>query len=94
MYYAYLDENYYCIAISRLSGEIELNKNIIRITDYDINYLKRKYDIINNVWTDEYLREETIPLYSQQEIVNAQILTQLEYLTCLQELNSMKGGNL
>ena len=32
--------------------------------------------------------------YSKQDIVNAQILTQLEYLTCLQELNSMKGGNL
>lgn len=32
--------------------------------------------------------------YDKQDIVNAQILTQLEYLTCLQELNSLKGGNL
>lgn len=37
---------------------------------------------------------EIEPQLSQQEIVNAQILNKLDYLECLTELNTMKGGNL
>ena len=75
MYYAYLDENGYCNAISSLSGEIELREDIVIIEGYNEAYLKRKYDIINQNWTDEYLTEDTYNKYSEQEIVNAQILT-------------------
>lgn len=55
------------------------------ITEYENGTVVK--EIITNV-------TEQPKQYSQQEIVNAQILTQLEYLTCLQEINSLKGGNL
>ena len=47
--------------------------------------------IIKNVISDEIAEEEQPeqPFISQQEIIN-----ELEYLKCLAELNSMKGGNL
>ena len=46
--------------------------------------------------SDEIAEEEQPeqPFISQQEIINAQIINELEYLKCLVELNSMKGGNL
>ena len=46
--------------------------------------------------SDEIAEEEQPeqPFISQQEIINAQIINELEYLKCLSELNSMKGGNL
>ena len=46
--------------------------------------------------SDEIAEEEQLeqPFISQQEIINAQIINELEYLKCLAELNSMKGGNL
>lgn len=46
--------------------------------------------------SDEIAEEEQPeqPFISQQEIINAQIINELEYLKCLAELNSMKGGNL
>ena len=52
--------------------------------------------IIKNVISDEIAEEEKPeqPFISQQEIINAQIINELEYLKCLAELNSMKGGNL
>lgn len=34
------------------------------------------------------------PQPTQQEIINAQILNKLDYLECITELSSMKGGNL
>ena len=57
-------------------------------------------EVNGNGNTIKFLKSDNIEIpeppkeYSKQEIVNAQILTQLEYLTCLQELNSLKGGNL
>ena len=46
--------------------------------------------------SDEIAEEEQPeqPFISQQEIINAQIINELEYLKCLAALNSMKGGNL
>ncbi len=46
--------------------------------------------------SDEIAEEEQLeqPFISQQEIINAQMINELEYLKCLAELNSMKGGNL
>lgn len=46
--------------------------------------------------SDEIAEEEQPeqPFISQQEIINAQIINELQYLKCLAELNSMKGGNL
>lgn len=46
--------------------------------------------------SDEIAEEEQLeqPFISQQEIINAQIINELQYLKCLAELNSMKGGNL
>lgn len=71
------------------------------IEQYEENgYIITKFEngaIIKNIISEgtieepEEIKQEYI---SKQEIVNAQILNQLDYLTCLQELNAMKGGNL
>ena len=52
--------------------------------------------ILKNIISDEIAEEEQPEqqFISQQEIINAQIINELEYLKCLAELNSMKGGNL
>ena len=95
-YYAYLNKDSYCDAISQLSSEIQLKENMVIIEDYNLKYLNRKYDIANKKWTDEYLQEqiEEVNTIEKQDIINAQILNKLEYIECLAELNSMKGGNL
>ena len=59
-------------------------------------YIIKEYDnntIIKELIPD-FLENDLPKEYNKQEIANAQILTQLEYLICLQEINSIKGGNL
>ena len=66
----------------------EYEQDGYKITEYT-NGTVEKTIISDNIEIPEPPKE-----YNKQEIVNAQILTQLEYLVCLQELNSLKGGNL
>ena len=95
-YYAYLSKDSYCEAIAQLNSEVQLKENMVVIENYSLNYLNRKYDITNKKWTDEYLQEpiKELNTIEKQDIINAQILNKLEYIECLAELNSMKGGNL
>ena len=64
----------------------QFEENGYKITEYT-NGTVEKVIISDDIEIPEPPKE-----YSKQDIVNAQILTQLEYLTCLQELNSMKGA--
>lgn len=54
--YAQLDTEGYCIAISQLSGEVN-QPNLIKLNSFNMTYMERKYDIITNQWTDEYMPE-------------------------------------
>ncbi len=65
----------------------EYEENGYKIEEYD-NGTTVKRPISQKI---EEIVEKKI---SQQEISNAQILNKLDYIECLSELNSMKGGNL
>nr|WP_317357866.1 hypothetical protein [uncultured Tyzzerella sp.] len=87
--YVIIDENGQIIGISYLSGEV--NKSDMILVEEDFDTTGKKYE--NGEWI-EYVEEEKIPQITQQEIINAQIINDLEYLKCITELSSMKGGNL
>ncbi|MFR4987099.1 MAG: hypothetical protein ACLUCH_06875 [Lachnospirales bacterium] len=61
------------------------------IIEYD-NGFREKTLISSHIDIENEEIDKNIP--TQQEIINAQIINELEYLKCLTELNSMKGGNL
>ncbi|WP_317368624.1 hypothetical protein [uncultured Tyzzerella sp.] len=65
----------------------EYEENGYKIEEYD-NGTTVKKPISQKI---EEIVEKKI---SKQEISNAQILNKLDYIECLAELNSMKGGNL
>lgn len=87
--YAIINKDGFILGISQVNNKIN-DDNMILI-EKDFNTINKKYE--NGKWV-EYIKEEEEPTISQQEIINAQILSQLEYLGCLQELNIMKGGDI
>ncbi len=87
--YAIINEGGIVVGISYLSGEVDKDNMILLEEDFDTT--GKKYE--NDRWV-EYEEEEKLPQVTQQEIINAQIINDLEYLKCMIELSSMKGGNL
>lgn len=76
MYYAQIDENNICAAVSKVKGEIKKD-NMIEIDFYDTSLLGKKYN--NGVW-EEVPEEE--PEISEQDIFQAQtLLNQAEIIT-------------
>lgn len=61
------------------------------IIEYD-NGFREKTLISSHIDIENEEIDKNIP--TQQEIINLQILNKLDYLECLAEINSMKGGNL
>ena len=61
------------------------------IIEYD-NGFREKTLISSHMDIENEEIDKNIP--TQQEIINLQILNKLDYLECLAEINSMKGGNL
>ena len=61
------------------------------IIEYD-NGFREKTSISSHIDIENEEIDKNIP--TQQEIINLQILNKLDYLECLAEINSMKGGNL
>ncbi len=68
----------------------EYEEDGYKIIEYE-NGNTEKILISDEIAEEEQPEQQFI---SQQEIINAQIINELEYLKCLAELNSMKGGNL
>lgn len=68
----------------------EYEEDVYKIIEYE-NGNTEKILISDEIAEEEQPEQ---PFISQQEIINAQIINELEYLKCLAELNSMKGGNL
>ena len=61
------------------------------IIEYD-NGFREKTLISSHIDIENEEIDKNIP--TQQEIINLQILNKLDYLECLNELNSMKCGSL
>lgn len=74
--YAKLNENNICVGIIGANNFIATDKHI-RIDEYNHDYLWRKYDKIENVWSEEkYEPQSTAPLTEFEEI--QQRLTEME----------------
>lgn len=69
-FYAQLDENNICIAVSQLSGEIN-QVNMIRLDNYDDSVLCKKYN--NGVW-EEVPQVPVEPQPTEQEIIQAELM--------------------
>lgn len=52
MYYAQIDNDGYCIAVSQLGDAVD-NPNLIPIQALDTGYIRKKYDRENKEWTNE-----------------------------------------
>lgn len=57
--YAQIDVECYCIGVTNTNSEIIL-EDMIPLETQDNSYFNRKYDKINEVWTDEYREVEPI----------------------------------
>ena len=76
MYYAQIDENNICAAVSKVKGEIKKD-NMIEIDFYDTSLLGKRYS--NGIW-EEVPEEEPAP--TEQDIFQAQtLLNQAEIIT-------------
>ena len=75
-YYAQLDSEGYCSGLSQLSGEV-IAENLIRIEVYDLNLLGLKYDLENNIWTEERRPEPEKSAVSHDDEVRASFLQEL-----------------
>lgn len=85
--FAYIDENNFCTHIIQKQNN---DDNGILIENFNKDYINRKYDLINKKWLDEYkeitpikIDVETLPPTLQE-----QMQVQLEYMTCLLELQN------
>ncbi|NLI90208.1 MAG: hypothetical protein GX366_07370 [Epulopiscium sp.] len=56
---AELNEDNICIGVKQVKGMIDDSYHT-EIDKYDIDFIGRKYDIKNKVWTDEYLEDEVV----------------------------------
>ena len=96
--YAQLDTNNFCCGLSNLSGECTAD-NVVRLDEYDMAYLGRKYDKESQVWLDEYLpepepvqtvtledvRKDIQPISETTQMTAEDALTIIEYLMILEE---------
>lgn len=83
--YARLNNKFYCVGISQLSGEV-IQDNMVRIEEYDLSYLNRKYDIISQKWTDEYKTYEKSAIEPSTEPTQLDIIqANTDYIVMMME---------
>lgn len=95
-YYAQINEDSVCIGISQLSDEIKEN-NMIKIENYDVTILGKKYE--NGVWVE--LPKPLIEPTEEEVIIAQTFINQAsikEQLNIIDETNSkillkITGGN-
>lgn len=81
-YYAQIDENNICYNVSSLSGEIN-SDNMIRLSDYDISLLGKKYD--NEKWIEVPQSNDPLPLSDMEQAIQ-ETAVNTEYLVTLADL--------
>lgn len=81
-FYAQIDSNNICYVISNLSGEVKSN-DMIRLSEYDISLLGKKYD--NGKWIEIEETKEEIPLSDMEQTIQ-ETAVNTEYLVALADL--------
>lgn len=84
-FYAQLNENNICIAISQLSGTV-IKDNMIEIPSFDSSYEWKKYE--NGQWSTEKFEPKEESIITIEEQIYAESL----YQTALLEMQQMLGG--
>lgn len=86
-FYAQLNENNICIAISRLSGEV-IQENMIEIQSEDSDKLWRKYE--NSAWsTEKFEPESTAPISEFEEMKAENIALRNDLSNAVMELSML-----
>lgn len=87
-YYAQINENNICVAVSQLSEIVE-KSNMIQINEYDENFIFRKYE--DSQWSEEKFVPKHTPTYEEERqkyiklIQEATLLGESEEVIRLQE---------
>ena len=81
MYYAQINDENICIAVSKLHGEVK-EGNLLQIPIYDSSILGKKYE--NGKWMDIPQKKEQNPITEQEQIAIDTALN-VEYIACLLE---------
>ena len=90
MFYAQVDEEKICLAVSRLSGAVEA-ENLIEIPAFDTAIIGKKY--VDGTWTEvdnptpdpESSRLDRI---DEQEQAILETAVNVDYLVCLQDMEA------
>lgn len=83
-YYAQVDEEGICVAISQLPGEV-VSDSLILLAQYDLALLGKKYK--DGIWEEVEQSNPTEPPLSEAEQLQLETALNVEYLICLTELN-------
>lgn len=75
-YYAQLDTEFFCVGLSQLSGEV-VQEDMIRIQEYDMSLLGRKYDVVNGQWTNEYRPKPEESSVNHDDVVRDELMREL-----------------
>lgn len=81
--YAQINEDNVCIAVSKLSGIVEL-PSMIRLDTYDASVLGKKYN--NGIWEEVPVPEPEPEPLSEQEQSVLETAINVDYLVCLADL--------
>lgn len=89
MFYAQVDEEKICLAVSRLSGAVEA-ENLIEIPFFDTAIIGKKYvdgtwAEVDNPTTDP--ESSRIDRIEEQEQAILETAVNVDYLVCLEDLN-------
>lgn len=85
-YYAEIDENGICFAVSDLSGEMD-KPTMIALESYDVSVLGKRYE--NGVWVETEQPTPELQPMTDEQIAIYETQANTEYLVCLSELSLM-----
>lgn len=81
MFYAQLNDNNICIAVSQLTNEVSAS-NLIRLNGFDATLIGKKYN--NGMWEDAEIVNEPVEILDS-EVVRAQILLNQQEIKITQQ---------
>lgn len=81
MFYAQINEENICIAVSQLYGEVQ-QENLIALSSFDSSVLGMKYE--NGAWTEQ---PQPTPTLSETEQAVLDTAVDVEYLVCLKDMD-------
>ena len=86
-FYAQLDDDNIVVGVSQLSGKVSAS-NMIKIDDYDISLLGKRYNSDTGEFEEVPQLEPTI----ESTIIEEQIYAETLYQTALLEMQMLEGG--